>query len=230
MRYRPSELPGNGEIREALLALAACAEGRGRQRRLFAMRVLALEVMGQLEPFSPRLIGSVSTGHIRVGSDIDLHVFTDREEELFAALDARRERYTQERVSIFKGGALRDYLHVHLERVVPVELTVYPWRELRHRPRSSTDGKPIVRVKTAALEALLATEHADAWARYVADGVLPEVGDDDEDDEDGMRDGAPWDGLLTMDDEDDDPEQAPTEEELLGDGGEYDALPGFEGA
>ena len=45
LRYRPADLPSNGEIRDALLALAALAEGSGRTRRLFAMRIVALEAM-----------------------------------------------------------------------------------------------------------------------------------------------------------------------------------------
>lgn len=68
LRYRPSDLPSNGEIRDALLELASLAEGSRRLRRLFAMRVIALEAIRALLPFEPRLIGSVSTGHIRRGS------------------------------------------------------------------------------------------------------------------------------------------------------------------
>ena len=55
-------------------------------RREEARRHL-LEALGRclraLSEFSPRLIGSVSTGHIRRGSDIDLHVFTDDLDPLF---------------------------------------------------------------------------------------------------------------------------------------------------
>src|SRR5262249_32496235 len=36
LRYRPSDLPSNGEIRDALLGLAELAEGSRRTRRLFA--------------------------------------------------------------------------------------------------------------------------------------------------------------------------------------------------
>ena len=49
-------------------------------------------------------------------------------------------------------------------------------------------------------------------------------------DDEGMRDLSSWDGLLQLDDEDDDPELAPTPEELLADEGPYDPLPGFEEA
>jgi predicted nucleotidyltransferase len=39
------------------------------------MRIVALEAMEALARFTPRLIGSVATGHVRSGSDVDLHVF-----------------------------------------------------------------------------------------------------------------------------------------------------------
>lgn len=228
LRYRPQDLPSNGEIRDALLVLADYAEGAGRTRRLFAMRVVALRAMRALADFEPRLIGSVSTGHIRRGSDVDLHVFTDDEDALIEHLRALGWRWETERVTILKGGEIREFLHVHVRDVFELELTVYERRELRFRPRSSTDGKPTVRVKTAALEALIAAEHAAAWARHLADGTLPELTDDDDDE--GMKDLSQWDGLLVLDDEDDDPELAPTPDELIGDDGAYDPLPGFEEA
>jgi hypothetical protein len=65
LRYLPQDLPSNGEIKEALLELVTEIEGDGRTRRLFAMRVVVLEAMDALEQFSPRLIGSVATGHVR---------------------------------------------------------------------------------------------------------------------------------------------------------------------
>lgn len=48
LRYRPMDLPSNGEIRDALLAIAELAEGDARTRRLFAMRVVALRAMRAL--------------------------------------------------------------------------------------------------------------------------------------------------------------------------------------
>jgi hypothetical protein len=171
-RYRPGALPSNGEIRDALLALAEAAEGSGRRRKLFAMRVVALEAMRKLLPFQPRLIGSVSTGHVRRGSDIDLSVFTDDEETLELHLRRAGFEFDTERVSIHKFGEIREYLHHHVEERFPIELTVYPTRELRFRPRSSTDGLPIERLRVEAVAALLEREHTDAYRRYLTDGSI----------------------------------------------------------
>lgn len=197
LRYHPQDLPSNGEIRDALLVLAELAEGDRRTRRLFAMRIVALEAMRALLPFTSRLIGSVSTGHIRRGSDIDLSVFTDDEESLERHLKALRWTFETERVSILKFGQIREYLHIHVADVFPVELTVYGLRELRFRPRSSTDGKPIRRVRIQALEALLMQDHAEAWAEYVADGTIPNLDEImAEAEDDNAKAPGPYDGFL----------------------------------
>jgi hypothetical protein len=197
LRYRPQDLPSNGEIRDALLMLAELAEGDRRTRRLFAMRIVSLEAMRALVPFESRLIGSVSTGHIRRGSDIDLSVFTDNEDALERHLRNLGWTFETERVTILKFGQLREYMHIHVADVFPIELTVYALRELRFRPRSSTDGKPIRRVKIAALEALLMQEHPEAWAEYLSEGTiahLDEVMAEADDDE--VHVPGPFDGLL----------------------------------
>lgn len=175
LRYRPADLPGNGEIRDALLELAALREGDGRLLRLFAMRVVALETLEALAAFSARLIGSVSTGHIRSGSDIDVHVFVEDEDVLLAHLRHLGWVFEVQRVSIRKGGEVRDYVHVHVADLYPIELTVYEPRALRERPRSSTDGKPIDRLSAVALRGLISREHPAEWARYQEDGVFPEL-------------------------------------------------------
>lgn len=235
-RFRPGALPSNGEIREALLLLAANAEGAHREHRLFVLRLVALRAMRAMEAFAPRLIGSVSTGHVRKGSDVDVQLFTedfDAAERVARGLDPRVER---ERVTIRKGGELREYTHLHAQvapregaELYAVEFTVYPYEDLRYRPRSSTDGKPIHRMKLTRVAALVETEHAALYARFLANGSLPPVEEDD-------TEHGPYDALVSDleaqldDDEACDEDMLPTSEELamLDDEAEYDPLPGFE--
>src|SRR5947209_17601301 len=73
---KPSDLPSNAEIRDQIQVFARIHEGDRRTEDLKDMRLAALHMMRLLRPFRPRLIGSVMTGHVRKGSDIDLHVFT----------------------------------------------------------------------------------------------------------------------------------------------------------
>ena len=173
LRYRPRDLPSNGEIKEALLELVRDIEGDQSIRRLFAMRVVGLEAMDQLETFTPRLIGSVATGHVREGSDIDLHVFANDPEDVVTHVRSLGWTFETHHVSIMKHGRAMEFVHVLVTDVFPIELTVYAPRELRIRPRSSTDGKPIVRLRASAVRALIGREHPEQWARYLEDGEVP---------------------------------------------------------
>src|SRR5215510_1915230 len=76
-QVKPEDLPSNAEIREQIQLFARIHEGEKRTQHLRDMRLDALRLMRVLRPFRPRLIGSVMTGHVRKGSDIDLHLFTD---------------------------------------------------------------------------------------------------------------------------------------------------------
>jgi hypothetical protein len=172
LRYRPIDLPSNGEIKSALLELVEDIEGDDRTRRLFAMRVTALEAMEHLLPFLPRLIGSVATGHVRAGSDVDLHVFAEDSSDVTAHVKRLGWVHEVQHVSILKHGRVHEFTHVHVPDRYPLELTVYAPRELGQRPRSSTDGKPIVRWSPSALRALIEREHPEAWKRYRETGAL----------------------------------------------------------
>ena len=112
--------------------------------------------MDTLADFHPRLIGSVASGFVHKGSDIDLHVFVDDPDELIAVLDTLRWPFESEHVLIRVGDSFREFLHLHLERAgFPVELSVYPPGERRKVGRSSIDGKPIDRVSPSRLRGLL---------------------------------------------------------------------------
>ncbi|WP_250658431.1 nucleotidyltransferase domain-containing protein [Alkalimarinus coralli] len=131
------------------------------------MRVLCLDIMQALDEFTPRLIGSVSTGRIRKNSDIDLHVFVDEIEILETKLDKLGWAYTEDSITINKNGKMVSYTHIYIDMQFPVELSVYPRRELRVRSRSSTDGKPILRVSSSALLQLILDEHGEAWSQHI---------------------------------------------------------------
>ncbi len=155
IRFRPRDLPSNGEIQEALLALADATEGAARLDRLEDMRRIALRVMRRLASFDPRLIGSVATGHVRAGSDIDIQIFADDPDAPEAHLRSIGWAYVRDDVVIRRASGVHEYQHLRLEWEHPIELTVYPRRELRTRPRSSTDGQPMTRLSIRAVEALL---------------------------------------------------------------------------
>lgn len=167
----PSYLPTNGEISAAVDTLVQLHEGDSGYVQLFSMRVIALEYLQQLEAFSPRLIGSVSTGRIKKTSDIDIHVFTDSMEELQNRMDVLGRLYETADVVVSQNSVLKVYTHVYIEHEYPIELSVYPKNEIRVRTRSSTDGKPIIRMTANKLLELIFNEHGDQWSRYIERGV-----------------------------------------------------------
>ena len=166
------DLPSNGEISNALNRLADLHEGDARHGTLFAMRMIALDIMENLMPFKPRLIGSVSTGRIRNGSDIDIHVFTDDIESLECHIKSLAWHYETEQVAIQTSGKIEMFTHIHIDYYFPVELSVYPTRQLRIQVRSSTDGKPIVRMRPQALQELVISEHNEYWIDYLQTGEI----------------------------------------------------------
>ena len=118
----------------------------------------SLAMMRRLAPFRPRLIGSVLTGHVRQGSDIDLHVFSDTAEAITHLLDQDGLDYTVERKQVRKHGEERIFTHVHLVDTFPFELTIYATDQAHYVFKSSITGKAIERASIAELEQFLERE------------------------------------------------------------------------
>jgi predicted HD phosphohydrolase len=156
---KPADLPSNAEIRDEVQALARMYEGENRSDDLRAMRLEALWLMRLLARFRPRLIGSVMTGHVRKGSDIDLHLFADKIANVTAVLDEHGYVYDVERKRVRKHGEERVFTHIHVRDRFPFELTVYPSDKAHYVFKSSITGKAIERASLAELEQLIAREY-----------------------------------------------------------------------
>jgi hypothetical protein len=158
---KPWDLPSNREIRDQIGVIARLHEGRRREEKLRDMRVEALRMMRILQPFRPRLVGSTLTGHIRRGSDIDLHVFSDSLESVAAVLESEGLAFEVERKRVEKYGQERTFTHVHIAERYDFELTVYPSNMAHYVFRSSITGGPMERASIAELEQLLGREYPD---------------------------------------------------------------------
>src|SRR6058998_1316392 len=99
---KPGDLPSNAEIREQIQLFARLHEGERRTENLKDMRLAALAMMRLLRAFRPRLIGSVMTGHVRKGSDIDLHVFSNSVSAITTVLEDERLPHTVEHKRVIK--------------------------------------------------------------------------------------------------------------------------------
>ena len=157
---KPSDLPSNAEIRHQVQLLSRLTEGEtGFRDRLIAMRLRAAWWLRKLAQFHPKLIGSVLTGSIREGSDIDVHVFAANPHSISIVLDELGVFYQIERKRVQKAGEQRVFTHIHVRDTFPIELTVYHPSLLGFPFRSSITGKAIERASLADLERLIALEH-----------------------------------------------------------------------
>jgi hypothetical protein len=156
---KPSDLPSNSEIRDQIQIFARLHEGDQRTANLKEMRLAALALMRLLRQFKPRLIGSVMTGHIRKGSDIDLHVFSNSAGLITDILENEGYQFDVERKAIVKFQESRVFTHIHVFDRFNFELTVYDEDKAHYVFKSSITGKAIERASIAELEQMLQREY-----------------------------------------------------------------------
>lgn len=156
-RLGATRMPTNREIHDELIRQAELLGGGDRQKRLETMRRVALEYMRLLGEHEPRLIGSVLTGHIREGSDIDLHFYTDDPLGLYDALEEAGVSFEVETVTSRKRGEIMEFVHVYVldPRGHTLECTVYPKSWLYSQPRSGITGGLLQRAPVSEVEGLL---------------------------------------------------------------------------
>lgn len=158
---KPSELPSNSEIRDEIQRFAFMHEGESRFDKLRDMRVQALWLMRLLRDFRPKIIGSVLTGHVRMGSDIDIHVFAQSSESIVGILEDQGLVYDVEHKRVRKHGEERLFTHIHVQDRFPVELTMYSPDKVGYVFKSSITGKAMERASIAEFEQLLEQEYPD---------------------------------------------------------------------
>ncbi len=115
--------------------------------------------MRQLRAFRPRLIGSVMTGHVRKGSDIDIHLFSDSATLVTDTLENEGYSFDLERKQVVKHNESRIFTHVHVHERFNFELTIYAEDKAHYVFKSSITGKAIERASLAELEEFLVHEY-----------------------------------------------------------------------
>src|SRR5260370_13473806 len=156
---KPEDLASNAEIREQIQHFARIHEGDRRIENLRDMRLHALRLMRLLRAFRPRLIGSVMTGHVRKGSDIDIHVFTDGVSLVSDILKNEGYPFDVERKQVVKHQESRVFTHIHIYDRFNFELTIYAEDKAHYVFKSSVTGKAIERASIRELEELLLKEY-----------------------------------------------------------------------
>jgi len=150
-------LPGNAEIEAAVVEHLQIFGGEAHEDRLRQMRVAALAAMELLAEFTPRLVGPVLAGTADENSVVNLHLFADSAEIVALELEQlglnfrayeRRLKSRRNHVESFSGFEFNHGSNAF-------QATVFPVDGIRQAPMSPVDGKPMRRVDTAGVQALL---------------------------------------------------------------------------
>lgn len=150
-------LPSNIEVKEALQRYQELYGGAAHQQNLQGMRLAAVRVMRLLEPFNPRLVGTVLDGTADRHSRIALHVFADAVESVVLFFLERDIDFSQEQRQIrWHSGEHRAVQLIVAEfEGRSIELSVFDLVDLRQAPPSPIDGKPQRRANLSEVEYLL---------------------------------------------------------------------------
>jgi hypothetical protein len=158
--HKRGALPGNAEIEQAISEHLQLFNGNSHPDLLQQMRVAALAAMQLLADFSPRLVGPVLAGTADDNSAVNLHVFADSSEEIALFLDARgiscklyERRLKARRGRNVQPDVIPGYRFDYAGE--SIEATVFPFDGIRQAPISPIDGKPMLRLDTKGLEAML---------------------------------------------------------------------------
>jgi hypothetical protein len=155
---RAGALPSNAQIQEQVVERQRIFEPEALDQRLSKLRSVASDVMEVLDAFRPKLVGAVLDGTATLTAAIELHVFSDRPEDVAATLEGRGFRLHDSQRRFRFGRDVTERIP-GFELVVDdedLEVMVFPERGSGHSPLSPVDGKPMRRASRSAVQALLA--------------------------------------------------------------------------
>ena len=149
-------LPGNDEIEQALEAHQRLFRSHVQPRHLRELRLLARDLMAELDDFTPKLAGPVLAGSADEYSELTLHLFADSVEEVAMYLIERGVSYRpgERRLRFSPDETARVGAYELEVEEVRVVLVVFAGRLRRRVPLCPVGGRPMARAGLAALEAL----------------------------------------------------------------------------
>lgn len=165
-----SVLPRNVEIEAALAEYHRLFSGNTHGSTIRELRQTALRTMELFDGFHPRLVGPVLSGTASEHSEINLHVFADRAENVTLRLlerniphqsAERRLRYEADRIVGYPA-----FKFVAGDR--PIDVVVFPVDAIRQAPSSPVDGKPMRRGDVAEVQNLVLGAEAPQAPRWSA--------------------------------------------------------------
>lgn len=152
----PKLLPDNAEIEEEVRKYQALFLGDTQPARLRALRLIALEVMQQLEQFRPYLTGAALNGTAGEHNDVHLQLFADSAKDVIMFMLDRDVHIDTSQTPHFKGGRHDPVETVSFHwRKQQVHAELYEMNDLRGALKPRADGRP-QRADINAVRAMLA--------------------------------------------------------------------------
>jgi hypothetical protein len=150
-------LPTNAQIQARLAERQRIFEPEHLDRRLAKLRRVAADVMLDLLPFEPRLVGAVLDGTATINSAVELHVFADAPELVAESLASEKYglRDCQGRFRLDAETTVQMPGFSFARDDEQVEVFVFPERAMHQRPLSPVDRRPMRRAARPAVLALL---------------------------------------------------------------------------
>lgn len=165
-------LPSNIEVKEALHRYQGLYGGLAHAENLEFLRQTAIQAMQMLDPFNPRLVGSVLDGTASKHSRIALHIFAESTESVILFFLEHGQAFSEEQRQIrWHDGTHRTVPLIVFELAgASVELTIFEPVHQRQAPPSPIDGKPQKRATLTETECLLADplSAATVWSEQQA--------------------------------------------------------------
>lgn len=149
-------LPSNQQIEARLRDRQRLFAADQHSQDLRCLRRLALVLMAELAPFTPRAVGGLVSGVLSPTAAIELHVFADDVETVCAHLEEHGFRWEigTRRLSFRKGDRQPFPCLLIAVEDVAAELIVFNADGVRQAPLSPVDGRPMRRVNAAHLAEL----------------------------------------------------------------------------
>ncbi len=147
-------LPANREIEAAWLARQQLFGADEHEQTIASLRQKAVEVMGKLSRFNPRLVGGLLKGTAGPLSGVQLHVFADdlKEVAVFLVNEGLTWRAVERQFNARRPRTCSGFEFTW--RGVPVEILVFGPDE-RIAPPSPIDGRPMARASIEEVRAML---------------------------------------------------------------------------
>ena len=144
------------DVEAAVIRYQRMFGGEAYAARLADLRQTAIDAMGLLAEFEPRLVGAAVSGAITESHRVQLHAFADKPESVDLLLEARRIPFSvSERHYRYADGREAEVPVLSFgddER--GVDVAVFPERERRRAPLSAVTGVAAKRLARDEVEAL----------------------------------------------------------------------------